>query len=417
MYVWYQMKLFRRLATFTVLATLVGGAAGYHYGLRPNNAREFLSKLKSRLLTEQDTVLSEITTEEKAVTSGNKSHKKKSNLNSLIPKEDATEFQPLPANPFSSIDQYAENCPKAVETSVASLAAYLQKNTNSDLEKARMIYVWITKNIRYDDHAFNTGKNGDYSAEGVLKSRKAVCEGFANLFLALGNQMNLEIEKVSGYAKGFGYRSGVRFSETNHAWNCIKINGQWRVFDATWGEGNGESINGRFVSKKQFDEYWFNLNPYQAIFNHLPENKAMQNIKSEIDLRTYENLPYLEPAYFKLGFDGAATFNTACSKQRPPFPMCYTPKTYVKAISAPAHQVLDMGKVYDLEFYVPRGMNLSVVDSKNNWTYFDNEKGKFKLSYTPALPGKLTINVKYENGGESFHTIMTYTVSGVKRNA
>ncbi|MBK8192659.1 MAG: hypothetical protein IPK76_05510 [Lewinellaceae bacterium] len=89
--------------------------------------------------------------------------------------------------------------------------------------------MWLAENIEYDDESYNSGSDGDNSAEGVLSNKKAVCEGFSNLFLALGERMGLEIEKVVGYAKGYGYSPGMKFKETDHAWNIIKINENWRI--------------------------------------------------------------------------------------------------------------------------------------------------------------------------------------------
>ena len=135
----------------------------------------------------------------------NKRKNKKHEATSSKQETEVDEFEPLPIDSFISIDLHARNCPISEEASIELLANYLQRKAITDLEKARSIYIWLTKNVSYDDIGFNSGIYGDLSAEGVLKSRKAVCEGFSNLFLALGKQMKLEIQKVSGYAKGYGY--------------------------------------------------------------------------------------------------------------------------------------------------------------------------------------------------------------------
>ena len=116
----------------------------------------------------------------------------------------------IPENPFAAIDAHARNCPEQFESDLSSLADYLGQLATTDLEKARSIYVWLTDNIHYDDDAFNTGQFGNYSSSSTLISKKAVCEGFGNLYQALGEELNLNIRKVEGYAKGFGYRPGTR---------------------------------------------------------------------------------------------------------------------------------------------------------------------------------------------------------------
>ncbi|MEN9744027.1 MAG: hypothetical protein RLZZ65_1832 [Bacteroidota bacterium] len=100
---------------------------------------------------------------------------------------------------------------------------------------------------------------------------KAVCAGFADLYTELGKRVGLNIKTVTGYSKGFGYTQGDDFSSSNHAWNAIEIEGQWHIFDATWGQGYGiPGKNGELVCVKQFNPDWFDIEPEYAIFTHLP---------------------------------------------------------------------------------------------------------------------------------------------------
>lgn len=42
---------------------------------------------------------------------------------------------------------------------------------------------------------------------------------------------------VHGYAKGVGYKPGMKFDGEGfkHSWNVIKINGEWKIVDPNWG--------------------------------------------------------------------------------------------------------------------------------------------------------------------------------------
>jgi hypothetical protein len=313
-------------------------------------------------------------------------------------------------NPFAAIDKYALNCPKNVEDSIKSLAAYLQKPANTDLEKARAIYVWITKNINYDDTAYNSKLHGDNSAWGVLKLRKGVCEGFSNLFLELGKEMKLQIEKIHGYAKGYAYIKGMKYNATNHAWNIVKIDGQWKVFDATWGEGFGKKVNGKLVSVKEFDEYWFNTSPYDAIFSHLPQNKKFLNVTPSIDLNAYENLPFVYKDYFQMGFDGADAYQCLYEKKNLVFPNCYSAGTLVKVISAPKFGVFDFMKSYYFEFLIPNATEVFLVDDKNNWTKLLKKKDRFKLDYKAVQKGSLSFIAQFDMDGEENKIFLSYVV-------
>jgi len=200
------------------------------------------------------------------------------------------------ATQFSTIDAYARACPANAKTSLDAVANYLRKSTRTDLEKARSIYVWLTANISYDAKAYNTEIYGDQSAEGVLKSKKAVCAGFAELYTALGERMGLEIRTIIGYSKGYGYNEDDAFEDTDHAWNAILIDDKWRLFDATWGEGYGtEGNRGQLVCVKQFEEQWFNVDPEKFVFTHFAENPAENFLEIKFTLKAYEQLPYYTP--------------------------------------------------------------------------------------------------------------------------
>lgn len=199
-------------------------------------------------------------------------------------------------NQFSTIDAYARACPASEKTNLDAVATYLKKATFNDLQKARGIYTWLTAHISYDDKSYNSDNYGDNSAEGVLRSKKAVCAGFADLYTALGLRMGLHIKTVIGYAKGYGYTEGDGFDDSNHAWNAIEIDGIWRIFDATWGEGYGETgSKGQLVSVKQFNADWFDVEPEYAIFSHFPEDPADAHLSVKLSLAEYVRLPYYTP--------------------------------------------------------------------------------------------------------------------------
>src|SRR6188474_1727586 len=103
---------------------------------------------------------------------------------------------------YAYLDKYAKETPEKYSHDNVALAKYLAKPAKSDLEKARLIYSWIATHIRYDDEGFNSGEFKDESADSVLTRRTAVCDGFSSLFQELGLLMGLQVEKISGYAKG-----------------------------------------------------------------------------------------------------------------------------------------------------------------------------------------------------------------------
>ena len=200
---------------------------------------------------------------------------------------------------FTEIDMHALNAPEAAEKSIESLAAYLTEPAKNDKEKARAIYRWIAENIDYDVNGFFKNTFGDTSAEGVLKSGRSVCGGYSNLFERLANASGLETVTISGYSKGYGYTPGMRFSgPTNHAWNAVKINGNWYLVDSTWGAGNVDT-NGKF--NREFEDYYFLTPPSEFVYRHFPEDPKWQLLDSPISKEEFEDLVYLLPEFFDLG--------------------------------------------------------------------------------------------------------------------
>ena len=316
----------------------------------------------------------------------------------------------IPKDPFLNIDKHARNCPALAETDIITLANYLQEKADNDLEKARAIYVWLTENVRYDDDGYNSGNYSNSSAEAVLENRLSVCAGYANLYEALGKEMGLNIKKVSGYAKGYGYSKGDSFDDTDHAWNIIGIAGDWKVFDATWGAGSGKNINGKLVSEKEFDGYWFNVDPYEAIFTHMPEDEVLSFVEPLMSLKKYEQMPYLSSAFFKLGFDGKEIYDEAYYNSEMEFPKCYNVKTYVEVMNAPLNKNIQLNEWQEFELFVPKGKKVALINSSAEWIFFKKEKGVFYLGFAPDVKGELKISVQYDKNGKSFSTILEYNV-------
>lgn len=93
----------------------------------------------------------------------------------------------------------------------------------SDLQKAIALHDYLAVNCEYDytnlkadtlpDEVFNT--------YGVFVNRSAVCQGYALAYKYLLNQVGIECHMVTSDAM-------------NHAWNLIKLDGQYYQVDVTW---------------------------------------------------------------------------------------------------------------------------------------------------------------------------------------
>ncbi|MCC6727272.1 MAG: hypothetical protein IT258_22395 [Saprospiraceae bacterium] len=402
------MKTFFKFVVYSFfLAIMVIGTWGYYRGFKVEDYKSLLTELTTMFKDDSDETPSPVPSKKSKRLNLSNQGKQNQSANK------GYSLQPLPSNPFKSIDSKARNCSSKSENNIDSLANYLASISNNDIEKARAIYIWLTDNIRYDDYAYNNNLESK-TAEEVLADRKAVCDGFSSLFLVLGEKMGLEIRKVAGYAKGYGYVPNEQFNDTDHAWNIIKINGVWRIFDATWGQGYGENVKNKLVSKKKFDDYWFDVSPVEAIFNHLPED-ADCLLSACPSKRDFEKMPYIEPALFNLGFDGKAVYKAVNSSKKISFPDAYNIGTYVSVEVIPLEKMLVLNKPYLFEIEVPRAYEVALIDANDNWTSFERENGMFKLNYKPTVAGLIQISVRHEKSGESFETVLVYQ-AGEERN-
>ncbi len=220
----------------------------------------------------------------------------------ILPPNSQNEFFEYVDNyDFSKIDNHVKSTPSSAESSISGLASYLTRPARNDLEKIRAIFVWVAENINYDTDSFFSGRPTTYGASEMLRSRKSVCEGYANMVQALCEGSGLECVKISGYSKGYGFRPGQTFAgkPTDHAWNAVKIDGKWYLLDSTWGAGY---VDGRNYIQK-FSKHYFLTPPEKFIYDHLPEDSKWQLLDSPISESEYSNLVYVRPPFFSNGLD------------------------------------------------------------------------------------------------------------------
>ncbi len=200
---------------------------------------------------------------------------------------------------YDNIDQHAINTPSSAEASVDSLATYLVAPAKNEREKARSIFRWVTENIDYDVLGFFTGSFDDTSSKDVLKSRKSVCSGYSDIFSSLARSAGLEVVRIAGYGKGYGYLPGENLSApSNHAWNAVKINGSWYLIDCTWGAGYIDD-NKKYVRK--FDDYYFMTPPSEFIYDHFPEDSRWQLLEHPLSKSEFEKLAFVKSEFFDYG--------------------------------------------------------------------------------------------------------------------
>ena len=147
--------------------------------------------------------------------------------------------------------------------SIRSVAEQLTQNVQTDYEKLLKIHDWICRYVHYDYDSLSSGKVAPYVSTEVLKTQKAVCLGYANLYAALCRSIGIPCNVVTGYALGISSGSSewnseiINGNEENHAWNEAYVDGRWIIIDATWDTynsiENGQMKKGSHISHLYFD--------------------------------------------------------------------------------------------------------------------------------------------------------------------
>ena len=206
----------------------------------------------------------------------------------------------LPIHPirYEIVDKYSKNIKQNENEPIYTLTDRITKNSNNEFEKVRAIYIWITKNISYDMESYlsNNITSEKVKPINVLKTKKTVCSGYANLFDVMVKHINIPTEVVSGFAKGYGYKPGDIMVNTNHAWNSVKLGGKQYLIDCTWGSGY-ISDEDKFIPA--YREYYFLVDPDFLIWTHLPEKSEFQMINKIITKDEFDILPSVSRPFFE----------------------------------------------------------------------------------------------------------------------
>ena len=201
---------------------------------------------------------------------------------------------------------------------IDTLAAQINADFTTEADKARAIFTWIALNIQYDLPAAGKGERQvaySYRSEEeklaiqkkvkldlaikTIRSKKGVCQGYATLFFVLAEKTGLEAAIVPGTSKSHTSQIGNGPGANDHAWNAVKINGKWKLLDATWASGVVEGIKPAF--KFKFNDGYFFATPDVFFLNHYPkEDKWLLTGKTPQD---FASLPLYYGNYLMGGYE------------------------------------------------------------------------------------------------------------------
>lgn len=195
------------------------------------------------------------------------------------------------------------------------LAAQINKDFRTETDKARAIYTWIGTHIHYDMKALYSQQNGGIAfsyttpedrmqkerafrlnlVKKTMRSKKAICEGYASLFTYLCAMTHLPAVIIPGTSKTSHTEIGKLPREGDHTWNAVKINGQWQLIDVTWAAGVVKGNEKKFTPV--FNDAYFCTDPDLFFLNHFPDDEKW--LLTSRSAEEFAELPFYYPTYLK----------------------------------------------------------------------------------------------------------------------
>lgn len=139
-----------------------------------------------------------------------------------------------------------------------------QVNDKNDYQKIKMIHDYLIDSIEYEN---DLTQNNVYDIYGALVNRRCVCEGYAKAFQYLMNELGIENTIVIGTG------TNSKNETESHAWNYVKLDGQWYAVDVTW-DDPVITGGGKLTGKSKYE--YFLKGSRKMNENHLPSGKFTQ---------------------------------------------------------------------------------------------------------------------------------------------
>ena len=182
------------------------------------------------------------------------------------------------------------------------LSRFISRDFSTEEDKVRAIYSWLINNVSYKPSEYKMfnytfakyrerNKKEEITREKIiertLQTGRAVCEGYAFVFEKLCQLQGIDNYLIRGDTKSHFNDIGRSFKK-NHMWNAAKIDGEWYLFDTTWGAGKYDE---KFIKEPTY--FYYKIAPEQLIKNHYPEMVEDSFLTSPISFTEFKRLPLI----------------------------------------------------------------------------------------------------------------------------
>lgn len=202
-----------------------------------------------------------------------------------------------PVNTYPELHKEYSNVTEMDICTVRSIIESILYTDMSTIERIKTVHDYLIKRTTYDKTYYQKDNSHNHLYN-ILNENRAVCQGYAVAFYIFMNEIDIPCSLISGYAG------------ENHAWNVVKIDGEWYFIDLTWDDPiipNDAGIKTNDYPNGDNISYTYFLCTKSFISrNYKAEEYIGDKPTSYGNSNEYNNYPY-----YKMGYKGVYRINTA----------------------------------------------------------------------------------------------------------
>ena len=167
------------------------------------------------------------------------------------------------------------------------------------VEKVRALFTWVATTLEYDCGKDSASAFRAITVDQVLRMGRSQCAGYSNLLQYGLKRLGFEQAIISGVARTAKKDLwwGEEDLRANHSWNAVRINGQWKLLDATW--ASGASNEDCSVVNREFAPYYFFPDPATFALSHLPADSQWQLLDKPVTRQQFLDLPVFSDPFYE----------------------------------------------------------------------------------------------------------------------
>jgi len=202
---------------------------------------------------------------------------------------------------YAAVDMYARAFPERITElpRLDSMLELIDRRYMLPEEKIRFVFSWMAFNLEYDCGEEELTPTATSALEEVLKTHRSKCMGYSSLMNYALRKLGFESVTIRGVAKTAKkdlHWTAERFPRPNHAWNAVKLRGNWQLLDPTW--ASGEASENCDTVIRSFAPFYFFPKPELLALSHFPADSSWQLLQKTLSAEEFIALPVFHDPFY-----------------------------------------------------------------------------------------------------------------------